>query len=292
MPACQLAASPADSQTLQPSRPQPALLPRPPPPPPPPPPHTHKNHTHTRTPSLPHMKSVMTRWKVEPLKCRGLPERPVPFSPVHRQRKFSAVLGTTSARSSITMRPSGVEPAGRQAGRQAGGGRSRQGQGGGGGEAPHRAALLLAPQGSCCCRWCLPSLRQLTPWLCRLAAPALGGRARPTARPARPAHTAQHPTGTHPQTPAGRAGQWIVSHWGQSQRPPVLDQRLRAIRQRRFSPRSPDPAHRRGHSHRRTPAGRGGAGGRGQYTRSERGQRQRHEGDAERAGAHPGVGHG
>ena len=28
----------------------------------------------------------ITRWKVEPLKCRGLPERPMPFSPVHRQR--------------------------------------------------------------------------------------------------------------------------------------------------------------------------------------------------------------
>lgn len=36
----------------------------------------------------PHMNWGITRWKVEPLKCRGLPERPVPFSPVHRQRKF------------------------------------------------------------------------------------------------------------------------------------------------------------------------------------------------------------
>jgi hypothetical protein len=33
------------------------------------------------------------------LKCNGLPERPMPFSPVHRARKFSAVRGTTSARS-------------------------------------------------------------------------------------------------------------------------------------------------------------------------------------------------
>lgn len=41
----------------------------------------------------------MTRWKVDPLKWSGLPEPPVPFSPVHRARKFSAVLGTTSARS-------------------------------------------------------------------------------------------------------------------------------------------------------------------------------------------------
>lgn len=30
---------------------------------------------------------------------------PVPFSPVHNARKFSAVLGTTSANSSKTMRP-------------------------------------------------------------------------------------------------------------------------------------------------------------------------------------------
>jgi hypothetical protein len=38
------------------------------------------------------MKLGMTRWKEEPLK-------PNPFSPVHRARKFSAVFGTTSARS-------------------------------------------------------------------------------------------------------------------------------------------------------------------------------------------------
>lgn len=30
---------------------------------------------------------------------------PVPFSPVHNARKFSAVLGTTSANNSKTMRP-------------------------------------------------------------------------------------------------------------------------------------------------------------------------------------------
>lgn len=38
------------------------------------------------------MKSVMTRWNVLPL-------YPNPFSPVHKARKFSAVFGTTSARS-------------------------------------------------------------------------------------------------------------------------------------------------------------------------------------------------
>jgi hypothetical protein len=130
-----------------------------------------------------HMKSGITRWKVEPLKCRGLPDLPTPFSPgqaaawrgsegpvgcrgcrrgvrpgasergrlptgcaaaclqegslcaggppaatrrprvpparppaaadararapVHSARKFSAVLGTTSARSTISMRPTG-----------------------------------------------------------------------------------------------------------------------------------------------------------------------------------------
>lgn len=46
-----------------------------------------------------HMKSLITRWKAEPLKWRGLPDLPIPFSPVHRHRKFSAVRGTTSARS-------------------------------------------------------------------------------------------------------------------------------------------------------------------------------------------------
>jgi hypothetical protein len=54
-----------------------------------------------------------------------LPERPAPFSPVHRARKFSAVRGATSARSSITMRPSGVVPA------QGGGGGTEDGSGGG-----------------------------------------------------------------------------------------------------------------------------------------------------------------
>ena len=46
-----------------------------------------------------HMKSLITRWNEEPLKCRGFPDLPVPFSPVQRHRKFSAVLGTTSERS-------------------------------------------------------------------------------------------------------------------------------------------------------------------------------------------------
>ena len=57
-----------------------------------------------------HMKSGITRWKALPLKWRGLPDLPVPFSPVHKQRKFSAVFGATSARSSITMRPAALPP--------------------------------------------------------------------------------------------------------------------------------------------------------------------------------------
>lgn len=46
-----------------------------------------------------HMKSGITRWKDDPLKCRGFPDLPMPLSPVQRHRKFSAVRGTTSARS-------------------------------------------------------------------------------------------------------------------------------------------------------------------------------------------------
>jgi hypothetical protein len=35
---------------------------------------------------------------------------PTPFSPVHSARKFSAVLGTTSAKSSITSRDGSLPP--------------------------------------------------------------------------------------------------------------------------------------------------------------------------------------
>lgn len=45
-------------------------------------------------------------WNGHPLKCRGFPvDVPVPFSPVHSARKFSAVLGVISANSSKTIRP-------------------------------------------------------------------------------------------------------------------------------------------------------------------------------------------
>ena len=47
----------------------------------------------------------ITLWNALPLKWRILPDRPTPFSPVHKQRKFSAVKGMISARSSISMRP-------------------------------------------------------------------------------------------------------------------------------------------------------------------------------------------
>jgi hypothetical protein len=40
------------------------------------------------------MKLGMTRWNVDPLYDSGLPDAPTPFSPVHRARKFSTVLGT------------------------------------------------------------------------------------------------------------------------------------------------------------------------------------------------------
>ena len=35
-----------------------------------------------------HMKPGITRWNGDPLKWRGFPKLPMPFSPVHRQRKF------------------------------------------------------------------------------------------------------------------------------------------------------------------------------------------------------------
>lgn len=43
-------------------------------------------------------KSLTIRWKREPLKCRGfLLALEMPFSPVHRARKFSTALGALSA---------------------------------------------------------------------------------------------------------------------------------------------------------------------------------------------------
>lgn len=57
------------------------------------------------------MNFGITLWNALPLKCKIFPDRgPTPLSPVQRQRKFSAVSGTTSARNSISMRPLGEPP--------------------------------------------------------------------------------------------------------------------------------------------------------------------------------------
>ena len=51
------------------------------------------------------MKSEIIRWNFVPLKCKGLPDFVLPFSPVHKHRKFSAVLGALSEYSSMIIRP-------------------------------------------------------------------------------------------------------------------------------------------------------------------------------------------
>merc|ERR1719227_26702 len=56
------------------------------------------------------IKSLMTRWKEHPLKCRGTPDAVFPDSPVQSCRKFSAVFGTTSAKSCKRTRPRGDPP--------------------------------------------------------------------------------------------------------------------------------------------------------------------------------------
>ena len=56
------------------------------------------------------MNLGITLWNELPLKCSIFPDLPTPFSPVQRQRKFSAVRGTTSDRSSISIRPLGCPP--------------------------------------------------------------------------------------------------------------------------------------------------------------------------------------
>lgn len=56
------------------------------------------------------INSGITLWKAQPLKWRGRPAVPAPFSPVHRLRKFSAVFGVTSERSVISIRPHGASP--------------------------------------------------------------------------------------------------------------------------------------------------------------------------------------
>lgn len=65
----------------------------------------HPNFQHTW-----HINWGITRWNELPLKCKFFPDRPINFSPVHKHRKFSAVLGTTSALNSISIRPFGLPP--------------------------------------------------------------------------------------------------------------------------------------------------------------------------------------
>ena len=36
------------------------------------------------------MKSLITRWKVQPLKCRGRPDLPLPFSPTNTKHQAEA----------------------------------------------------------------------------------------------------------------------------------------------------------------------------------------------------------
>jgi len=51
------------------------------------------------------MKSEIILWNLVPLKCKALPDLVLPFSPVHKHLKFSAVLGALSAYNSIVIRP-------------------------------------------------------------------------------------------------------------------------------------------------------------------------------------------
>lgn len=51
------------------------------------------------------MTLIIPRWNDDPFKCSGFPDKPMPFSPVQRALKFSAVLGTTLLNNSITIRP-------------------------------------------------------------------------------------------------------------------------------------------------------------------------------------------
>jgi len=51
------------------------------------------------------MSLIIPLWNDDPFKCSGFPDKPLPFSPVQRALKFSAVLGTTLLNNSITIRP-------------------------------------------------------------------------------------------------------------------------------------------------------------------------------------------
>ena len=49
--------------------------------------------------------SPISAARVRTLFDLSITHRPIPLSPVHKHRKFSAVFGTTSARNSISIRP-------------------------------------------------------------------------------------------------------------------------------------------------------------------------------------------
>ena len=52
-----------------------------------------------------HMNPGIIRWKTQPMKFSLFPDLPLPCSPVQSALKFSAVLGTTCAKSSKTILP-------------------------------------------------------------------------------------------------------------------------------------------------------------------------------------------
>ena len=56
------------------------------------------------------MKPGMIRWKQLPMRWSGWPPEEKPFSPVHRARKFSAVLGTCLPYRPHSMRPAASPP--------------------------------------------------------------------------------------------------------------------------------------------------------------------------------------
>jgi hypothetical protein len=48
---------------------------------------------------------ILPLWNCDPFKCNGNPDKPIPFSPVQRALKFSAVLGTVLLNSSMMILP-------------------------------------------------------------------------------------------------------------------------------------------------------------------------------------------
>ena len=84
-----------------------------------------------------HMNCEMTRWKAEPLKCSGLPLPPMPFSPVHRARKFCAQRGRA-----LSLRLQSGSGAEREQQSADGGGCSGRGRGGEGCRVHYHAGVV------------------------------------------------------------------------------------------------------------------------------------------------------